>query len=132
MGVDPCPARSVDSLRALVLLSSLVLAIAASGCMGGATKVSATDNAFTPNSANAKQNEEFSWKNDGENLHSVTIHKVGDPVTTTKKDTDIAKGTSTAYKFEETGTYHVYCKYHSGGAAGQFGSGMVMTVTVAA
>lgn len=119
-------------MRSWTIMSVILLAIATSGCTGAAgTTISAGDNMFTPNSANAKQNDEFSWKNDGNNLHSVTIHKVGDPLTTTKKDTDIAKATSTSYKFEETGTYHVYCKYHSGGATGQFGSGMVMTVTVA-
>lgn len=120
----------------LALLLTLALAISLSGCTGmgssAAVKVSATDNQFNPNSKSIKQNTEMTWTNDGNNRHSITIHKVGDAVTTTKIDRDIEKGTSTTYKFEETGTYHVYCKYHSGGTAGSFGDGMVMTVTVTA
>jgi plastocyanin len=122
--------------KTILIVLTLVLAVAVSGCagLGGskAEKISATDNQFTPNSKSVKQNTEMTWTNNGDAAHTVTIHKVNDPVTTTKKDTEIAKGTSTTYKFEETGTYHVYCKYHSGGTAGSFGNGMVMTVTVTA
>jgi plastocyanin len=118
---------------ATVLLITLVLGTFMSGCtmMGGGSKtVSATDNQFSPNTLSIKQNTQVTWKNDGSNTHSVTIHKVGDGSATTKKDTDIQKGTSTNFKFEETGTFHVFCKYHSAGSAGQYGTGMVMTVTV--
>lgn len=119
-------------MRGLTFLAIGIMVTAFSGCMGlGASeKVSATDNQFTPNSLTLKQNGVTEWKNDGSNRHSITIHKVGDPVTQTKKDTDITAGTNTDHKFQETGTYHVYCKYHSSGAAGQFSNGMVMTITV--
>jgi len=100
------------------------------GTSGGKT-VSATDSQFTPNSLSVKQNDKVTWTNDGSAMHSVTIHKAGDAVTVTKKDSDIAKGTSTDFTFQETGTFHVYCKYHSGGATGSFSNGMVMTITVA-
>ncbi|MBI2077545.1 MAG: hypothetical protein HYT80_04115, partial [Euryarchaeota archaeon] len=63
-------------------------------------------------------------------LHSITIHKVGE--SGTKKDNNIEKGSSTNFKFEQTGTFHVYCKYHcTGCATGTYSTGMVQTVTVA-
>lgn len=120
-------------MKALVLLTICALVTSFSGCtMGGGEKVSAKDNMFEPNTLSIKQNTEVTWTNDGNNAHAVAIHKVPDPVTTTKKNDELPKGTSTSYKFEETGTFHVYCKYHSGGAAGSFSNGMVMTVTVTA
>lgn len=115
----------------LLVLSTMLL----SGCASGeaaAKDVRAKDDKFEPNSVNLNENERIKWTNDGQNLHSVTIHKVGDAATQTKKDTDIAAGTSTEFTFSEDGTFHVYCKYHSGGTAGQFSNGMVMTVTVKA
>ena len=123
-------------MRTLVILCRLLFLVASSGCtmIGDQRKeqVSATENQFTPNSLSIDQNVEVNWKNDGQQVHSVTIHKAGDPLTSTKKNTDITSGTETSYKFEETGTFHVYCKYHSGGSTGQFTSGMVMTITVTA
>ena len=115
----------------LPLVMGFVLSVAISGCMGGtkgSTSVSAKDNQFDPNSLSLKQNDMINVKNTGANLHSVTVHKVGDTVTTTKRDTDIQPNASTEYKFEETGTFHVYCKYHT--PPGQFSTGMVLTVTV--
>lgn len=120
-------------MKSAALLSMFVLATVVSGCMGGdATSVSAKDDKFEPNSLSITENDKVKWTNDGARLHSVTIHKVGDPATQTKKDTDIAKGTSTEFSFTEDGTFHVYCKYHSAGATGTFDNGMVMTVTVKA
>lgn len=122
-------------MRTFVILCGLLFLVATSGCMIGDQRkeqVSATENQFTPNSLSIDQNVEVVWKNNGQQVHSVTIHKAGDPPTTTKLDRDITSGTETSYKFEETGTFHVYCKYHSGGATGQFTTGMVMTVTVTA
>jgi len=117
------------------LLIAIVVALTLSGCTmndkgQATTAVAAKDNQFEPNTLSLKENAKITVKNEGDNLHSVTVHKAGDPATQTKKDTDIAKGTSTEYTFDESGTFHVYCKYHSGGAAGSFGSGMVLTVTV--
>lgn len=114
----------------LLVFAGLVLAFSFAGCMGKTKTVSATDSQFTPNSLSISQNDKVKWTNDGTMRHNVGIHKVGEPATTTKKDTDIEKGTSTDYKFEETGTFHVFCKYHSSGAAGTYNTGMVMTVTV--
>lgn len=120
-------------MRILALFLVCAMMTSFSGCtMGGGETVSAKDNMYEPNTLSVKQNDEVTWKNDGNNRHTVTIHKVGDPVTTTKKDTEIPSGSSTSYKFEETGTFHVYCTLHSAGKTGQFGNGMVMTVTVAA
>lgn len=120
------------NIRILLVTASLATFVALSGCTDGKSgnTVSATDNQFTPNTMTVKEDTAVSFKNDGNVLHSVTVHKVGDPATQTKKDTDIAKDASTTYEFPDAGTYHVYCKYHSGGAAGNFGTGMVMTVTV--
>lgn len=117
----------------IILAMALVVSVGFSGCTGntgGATTkdVSATDNQFDPNTLELKEGSMIAVKNNGENLHSVTVHKVNDPATTTKKDTNIEKGASTDYKFEESGTYHVYCKYHT--PPGQFQTGMVLTVTV--
>jgi plastocyanin len=120
---------------------ALVAFVGLSGCttkMGGGSDnedglmsdVSATDNQFTPNSLNLKENQGITVKNDGNSLHSVTVHKAGDAATSTKKDADIAKGTSTDYTFDESGTFHVFCKYHSGGLTGDYSTGMVLTVTV--
>jgi len=119
-----------------IFVPILFVTVVLSGCstqtVTGSEKVKAQDNQFSPNSLSIVENDKVEWTNDGQNLHSITIHKVGDPVTTTKKDTDIAKGTSTDFAFTEDGTFHVYCKYHSGGSAGNFDNGMVMTITVKA
>lgn len=117
------------------LIGIVSVTVLLAGCTSGgeaAKDVRAKDDKFEPNSVSLNENEKIKWTNDGANLHSVTIHKVGDAVTQTKKDTDIAAGTSTEFTFSEDGTFHVYCKYHSGGSAGTFNNGMVMTVTVKA
>lgn len=122
-------------MKALVLLTICALMTSFSGCTmlgGGDMTIAAKDNMFEPNTASIKQNDVVTWKNEGSNRHTVTIHKGGDALTTTKKDTEIAAGSSTEYKFEETGTFHVYCTLHSAGKTGQFTNGMVMTVTVTA
>ena len=122
-------------MKVLALFAICAMMTSFSGCTmlgGGGQTVAAKDNMFEPNTLSIKQNDEVTWNNEGSNRHTVTIHKVGDPVTTTKKDTEIAAGSGTSYKFEETGTFHVYCTLHSAGKTGSFSSGMVMTVTVAA
>lgn len=115
------------------LIGVVLMTFLLAGCTsdsGVAKDVRAKDNKFEPNSVSLNENEKIKWTNDGQNTHSVTIHKVGDAVTQTKKDTDITKGTSTEFTFSEDGEFHVYCKYHSGGSAGTFDNGMVMKVTV--
>lgn len=118
----------------MIAIAALLLPLWLSGCstqrVTGPEEVHANDNQFDPVSLKVKENDKVKWTNHGQNTHSVVIHKAGDSITTLKKDTDLAVGTSTEYTFAEEGTYHVYCKYHSGGTTGNFGTGMVMTVTV--
>lgn len=120
--------------KAIVAVAALWLALVLSGCstqrVTGPEDVHALDNRYDPVSFTIKENDKVKWTNHGQNPHTVTIHKAGDSFTTTKKDTPIAVGTSTEFTFTEEGTYHVYCKNHSAGAAGSFNDGMVMTVTV--
>lgn len=118
----------------MIAIAAMLLPLWLSGCstqrVTGPEEVHANDNQFDPVSLKVKENDKVKWTNHGQNTHTVTIHKVGDPITTLKKDTTLDVGASTEYTFPEEGTYHVYCKYHSQGSTGMFSSGMVMTVTV--
>ena len=64
------------------------------------------------------------FMNEGARNHTVTIHWVGDPVTTTKVDQKLEPGHDLNFTFASAGTYHVWCKYH-----GQMTRGMAMVVT---
>jgi plastocyanin len=116
-------------------LCFLLIAFVLAGCSHGGQPaagpdVEARDNRYEPNSLTVSQNDRVTCENVGQNEHTVTIHKAGEPLTQTRKDTEISPGASTDYRFEETGTYHVYCRYHSAGTAGDFEDGMVLTITV--
>lgn len=61
----------------------------------------------------------------GDHPHTVTIHKVGDPLDTWVVDEDVTVGDEVRFTFEEATTYHVWCKRH-----GEMTSGMHLTVVV--
>lgn len=109
------------------IMASHTFATIDAACKG----VIVSDNLFTPTTLASAHPANVAWKNDGGARHSITIHQAGRAVTDHAKDTDLLAGASTDFTFAEAGTFHVYCKYHSSGSSGNFGSGMVMTITVA-
>jgi len=119
-------------------IALLTISLAFAGCTGNdddggddggngadANHVRAEDNRFNPTSMTIDAGTEVHFENVGQNEHTVTIHKVPDPPTTTVKDDEIQPGEDTHYTFAEAGTYHAWCKYH-----GTMTTGMTMTITV--
>jgi plastocyanin len=112
---------------AFVCLAFLTLALA--GCSGTSSTTSNTaagDNQavsisefkFNPSTVNLNKGSSLTWTNEGSAKHSVSIHS---PAGAQVKDDDVAPGATTSYTFNDVGSYHVFCKYHSQ---------MVMSVTV--
>lgn len=61
--------------------------------------------------------------------HTVTIHRAEDPTGQFVFDQNLANGGTLTYDFPTAGTYHVFCRPHSDGENGNYGSGMVSTVS---
>ncbi len=119
-------------------LPALFLFFALAGCAGDdgeGKEVEVDDDYFevdgNPNSKNgdaaAKVGDTFTFENEGQRVHSVTVHRPPDAATTTIKDTDVQPGQDTSLSFDKAGVYHVWCKYH-----GSMGAGMHLNVTVSA
>ncbi|HUR62478.1 MAG TPA: hypothetical protein VM286_08970 [Candidatus Thermoplasmatota archaeon] len=66
------------------------------------------------------------YANKGLHGHTVTVHWVGDALTTYKLDQTLQPGQSVNYTFAAPGTYHVFCRFH-----GTMTTGMATVVTVA-
>lgn len=113
-------------LRILAALS-LLAAMTVAGCSSGGAHgtITVKDNEFSPKTLTVDAGEEVHFEVTGSNAHTVTIHMVGDPVTTLKMDQDVSKGDDVHYTFAAAGTYHVWCTIH-----GSMTSGMAMVVTV--
>ncbi len=92
----------------------------------GMKMVSMVDDSFRNANFSTSPGGQAMYMNQGNNEHTVTIHRVGDPATTTKIDKTLQPGTTETYTFAVAGTYHVYCRLH-----GTMTTGMTSTVTVA-
>lgn len=107
-----------------------------SGCAAPETSrgsdgtVQARDDVFVPAALSGAAATPVEWENVGRNFHTVTVQKPGAPPRTYLFDQEIQPRQTATFSFPEAGTYDVFCRYHSQGAAGDFASGMVMKVTV--
>jgi len=131
--------RLTPAILVPVVLSALML----SGCsnsMGGgsssssssaATSAAATrsvglyDNYFEDGNLTVAPDTTITYTNEGTHGHTVTIHWVGDPLTTIKLNQTLQPGEKVSYTFATSGTYHVWCRFH-----GQMTSGMATIVKV--
>lgn len=114
--------------RATAILPALaLLALALAGCSSasGGTEVRVLDNRFDPPTLTVAAGEEVHFEVEASNPHTVTIHFVGDPVTTLKLNQTVQGGEDVHFTFAAAGTYHVWCRFH-----GTMTTGMAMVVTV--
>lgn len=79
---------------------------------------------WQPTSRTIHKGDRIVWKNPTSASHSVTAYGGG-----WSKDTTIASGERTHFKFRKAGTFHFRCKFHSTLTNGAC-SGMCGTVTV--
>jgi plastocyanin len=62
-----------------------------------------TRSTFSPDSLMVNINNTVVWMNDDNIAHNVSFNEV---------DSDVAPGSSIRFYFDNTGTYHYFCKYH--------------------
>jgi plastocyanin len=86
-----------------------MLAAGCASASGGG--VSIRDNSFNPNQMFIKVGDSVTFRNDGGNTHTVTIH---DPSFAILIDRQLSPGQSVTVKFPTAGAYHVFCRIHSG------------------
>ncbi|MEA3143419.1 MAG: Cupredoxin-like domain [Thermoplasmata archaeon] len=94
-----------------------------SGTGSGAKTVELYDNYFEDGNLTLAADSSVTYKNMGTHGHTVTVHWVGDPVTTYKLDQTLQPGGSVSFTFSPAGTYHVWCRFH-----GAMTSGMATVV----
>ncbi|HET6996012.1 MAG TPA: cupredoxin domain-containing protein [Chitinophagaceae bacterium] len=58
---------------------------------------------FSPDSLEMNVNNTVVWVNDDNITHNVSFNEV---------NSDVAPGSSFRFYFDNTGTYHYFCKYH--------------------
>ena len=92
----------------------------------GMKMMSMLDNSFKDGNMNIAPGVSAMYMNQGERVHTVTIHAVGDPATTFKLDKTLQPGQTVTHVFSAPGTYHVFCTMY-----GTMTSGMTSTVNVA-
>lgn len=119
-------------LRTLLALLAVALLAGCSGSTYGTTGTTDTsktvalrDNSFQDGNLTVATGTTITYRNEGNNPHTVTIHWVGDPLTTFKLDKTLQKGESVSYTFATAGTYHVFCQFH-----GTMTTGMATVVHV--
>lgn len=112
----------------LVVAIVALIPFALSGCSAGSqAEVKVGDDYFEPEDQHISVDSKLLFKvEDGaQHAHTVTIHKAGDPLTTLQLNETVSAGEDVDFKFEEGGTYHVWCMFH-----GTMTGGMHMLVTV--
>jgi plastocyanin len=92
---------------------------------GGTTprKVDLEDNHFEDGNLTLTKGATISYVNAGMHDHTVTVHWVGEPVTTLRLDRTLRPGEAVSFTFADAGTYHVWCRFH-----GTMTSGMATVV----
>jgi plastocyanin len=119
-------------MKLLVALSIVVLLAGCTGSTygssstptaGGAKTVGLYDNYFEDGNATVAKGASILYKNEGKNPHTVTVHWVGEPLTTFRLDKTLQPGESVSFTFVDAGTYHVWCRFH-----GAMTSGMATVV----
>lgn len=90
------------------------------------------DNIYDPATYETRANVLVTWKNVGQATHTVTVREPDGASGDRLYDKElIGPGGTAQFAFPHSGTYYVFCSYHSQGAAGDFSGGMVMKVVVA-
>jgi plastocyanin len=114
------------------LLVCLLMTLSFAGCMtADANEVSLGDNYFDRPGADrngettAAVGDRFTFQNEGNNQHTVTVHRPPDASTTFLLDAVLEPGETASFTFDEAGVYHVYCRFH-----GSFTQGMRLAVVV--
>lgn len=94
-------------------------------------EVSVKDNSFDTGGKLPETCSPLHFKNLGTARHTVTFHVSGAPTGQYLADHEMAPGADTTVAYPGKGTYHIFCRYHSDGASGNYESGqrkMVMTL----
>jgi plastocyanin len=73
------------------------------GSMPADNVIHITKSTFSPDSLMVNINNTVVWMNDDNIAHNVSFNEV---------DSDVAPGSSIRFYFDNTGTYHYFCKYH--------------------
>ncbi len=95
---------------------------------GGSYVVRVQCNYFDPAASGASTGSTFTWQKLC-GSHTVTIHRAGDAAGSYLHDDELGGG-ATQFTFSAAGTYHVFCRFHSNGAGGDYVTGMASNVTV--
>lgn len=114
-------------------LAALLPLVSLAGCNSAPVDpslVKARDDFFEPATFALVAGATVTWKATERNAHTVTVQEPNAPPGTYLYDKVLNPGDSTNFAFTTSGTYDVFCRYHSSGAHGDFASGMVMKVTV--
>lgn len=113
--------RCVAAVAVVIALVPLAGCAQDSGSAGPA--VTLQESRFDPSQLGISRGETVTWRNSDAFEHTVTIRG---PSGGTVADEEVPAGETTAVRFDQEGTYEVWCRYH-----GSVGSGMHMTVDVA-
>lgn len=111
---------------AAALVSTALLAGCSSGSGAQKLEIEIFDNEFDGGNRNFTVGTQVEFDNEGSAVHTVTIHKVGEPATELRLDQELSSGQKADFTFAEAGTYHVWCKKHGG-----MTSGMAIVITIA-
>lgn len=116
--------------RFAVLACGLLSIVLLAGCSdsdseGGANYMDISNNLFEGGDHTIAAGTTFEWHNEDDHQHSITIQKEGAASGSMEIDQTLAAGEHFTHKFNEAGTYHVWCKFHGG-----MGTGMHFTMTV--
>lgn len=105
--------------RRFLVVAGTAATAAAAGCLGGGTgstgggrvvettDVSMVGSQFDPRNIHVDAGATVTWTNDDSAAHTVTNASENWTF-----DEEVAGGGSTAFTFEESGVYDVYCRFH--------------------
>jgi plastocyanin len=115
---------TVKLVMAVVLAAGTILVVPGTS-VGETSRIKASGSpgsfSWKPSSRTIDKGEKIVWKNPTSARHSVTAYGNG-----WSKDTTIAAGAKTGFKFRNSGTFLFRCKFHStldnGNCSGMCGS----------
>ena len=110
---------------AAALLATALLSGCSSTDSGDEIEIEILDDEFEGGNRHLAAGTEVEFDNEGSHVHTVTIHKQGEPESTLRLDEELNHEEKAYYTFSEKGTYHVWCKIH-----GTMTQGMAIVITV--
>ncbi|HEX2066215.1 MAG TPA: cupredoxin domain-containing protein [Candidatus Thermoplasmatota archaeon] len=114
-------------MRIAIAMTALFLLAGCTGptSNGAGKRIDLHDNHFEDGNFTVAAGASVTYRNEGQRAHTVTIHWVGDPLTTYRLDETLPPGEEVSYTFPAAGTYHVFCRLH-----GTMTTGMASVVQV--